>query len=106
MAQIRTRSSTFLRFLWLAGLPVLLLVVYVGMWTHATARGYQRNQLRSRIRTLSIENESLRAEMRALQSPARILAEAKAMGMEQATDVKLVTVTTPQRVAAQPGHLQ
>ena len=89
--------SQFARALWLAGVPALCLVLYVGMWTGAVKQGYARNRLRTQIRALEIENNSLQAELLRLQSPARIFREAGAMNMQRPADITFVEV--PSHVA-------
>ncbi len=91
-------ATQFTRLLWLAGVPALCLVLYVGMWTGAVKQGYARNRLNSQIRTLQIENNSLQAELLRLQSPARIFQQAGAMNMQRPADIKFVEV--PSHVAA------
>jgi hypothetical protein len=87
--------------LWIAGVPVLCLVIYVGMWTCAIRRGYDQNRLTARIRLLSLENESLQAEVRRLQAPGRIFREALSMKMERPADIKFVQIPTASRTPAQ-----
>jgi hypothetical protein len=96
----RSQNRAFARAVGLAGIPVLCLVIYVGIWTAAMRRGYYRNQLVGRIRTLSIENDSLQAEVRRLQSPTRIFPEASTMKMERPADIKFVEIPVSSQVAA------
>jgi cell division protein FtsL len=96
----RSQARTFARVVWLTALPVLCLVIYVGMWTSVMRRGYYRNQLAAKIRALSVENDSLQAEVRRLQSPARIFPEATRMKMERPADIKFVQAPASRRVAA------
>lgn len=93
----RNRTSPFRRALLIAGLPALGLVVYVGLWTGAMRGGYTRNRLESQIRSLAIENNSLQAEVRRLQSPSRIFTEASQLGMQRPADMTFVEIPPVQR---------
>jgi hypothetical protein len=64
----------------------------------AVRGGYHKNRLAGRIRALQVENSSLQAEVRRLQSPARIFAEASGLELQQATDMRFVTVPLAKRV--------
>jgi hypothetical protein len=83
--------------------PALALVAYVTLWTWAMGTGYERQGLSRRIRQLRVENASLQAEVRRLQSPARILAEAEALDMERAADIEFVKAPSSSRVASGGG---
>ena len=95
--------SPLRRAVMVAGVPVLFLVLYVSLWTVAMRGGYQKNRLTAQIRTLEVENDSLQAEVRGLQSPARILQEAGKMQMERAADIKFVDVPVASRFAKSQG---
>jgi hypothetical protein len=94
----REQPGPLRRAVVLTGLPVLCLVLYVGLWTMAVRGGYHKNRLAGRIRALQVENSSLQAEVRRLQSPARIFAEASGLELQQATDMRFVTVPLAKRV--------
>jgi len=72
--------------------PAVLLVLYVALWTAAMRSGYQKQQLRDRIAQLKIENDSLQAQMRQLQSPRRIHQIAAQMGMQPSEQVGYIFV--------------
>jgi cell division protein FtsL len=99
----RGQVSPLRRAVMLAGVPVLFLVLYVSLWTVAMRGGYQKNRLTTQIRALEIENDSLQAEVRGLQSPARILQEASKMQMERAADIKFVEIPVASRFAKSQG---
>ncbi len=88
----RRQASPFRRAILMTGLPVAILVLYVGVWAAAMRGGYYKNRLANRIRTLEVENASLQAEVRRLAAPGRVFQEASALGMERPVDVKFVTV--------------
>lgn len=78
-----------------AALP---LVAYAGIWTTAMRSGYQKNRLTREIRVLEVENDSLQAQVRRLQSPHRITAAAQEMGLEAGVKIEFVN-SGPQRLA-------
>jgi hypothetical protein len=72
--------------------PAVLLVVYVALWTAAMRSGYHKQHIRDRIAQLKIENDSLQAQMRRLQSPRRIHHEAALLGMQPSEQVGYIFV--------------
>jgi hypothetical protein len=87
------------RALAIAGVPAGLLITYVALWTGAMHGGYYEQNISKRIETLRIENDSLQANLRQLQSPRRILALARTMGMKPAEAIEFVEVGTARQVA-------
>jgi hypothetical protein len=87
------------RALAIAGVPAVLLITYVALWTVAMHGGYYKQSISSRIEALQIENDNLQAHLRQLQSPRQILAKARMMGMKPAEAIEFVEATTVQRVA-------
>ena len=71
-------------------LPALLLVIYVALWTTAVHGGYQEQQLARDIQQLRIENQSLQANVRQLQSPTRIFHRAVELGMQETQQTEYV----------------
>lgn len=66
-------------------IPGLFLLVYVLFWVFAMRGGYYRDNLKSRITAIRIEQADLDAEKRRLQAPAYILQRAAAeLGMQPA----------------------
>jgi hypothetical protein len=74
------------------GIPVLLLVLYVGLWTGAMRSGYREMQLRNGIAQLRIENDLLQARVIQYRAPRRIAAKATAIGMQQAEQIEYLPV--------------
>lgn len=72
--------------------PAVLLVFYVALWTVAMHTGYRNQVIRERIAQIEIENNSLRAQMRKLQSPRRIHYHAAKMGMQPSEQVGYIFV--------------
>jgi hypothetical protein len=94
------------RALALAGVPAIILITYVALWTTAMHGGYSKQRVADQIKTLQIENDTLQANLRKLQSPRRILVLAKQMGMRPAETVQFVDTAGPRRLAqASPGAL-
>jgi hypothetical protein len=60
--------------------------------------GYHKQSISDRIAALQIENDTLQAELRQLQSPRRILAQARMLGMKPAEAIEFVDATA-RRVA-------
>jgi hypothetical protein len=87
------------RALAIAGVPAFLLISYVALWTGAMHGGYYEQNISGRIAALQIENDSLQANLRQLQSPRRILAKARMMGMKPAEAIEFVDATAAHRVA-------
>jgi cell division protein FtsL len=77
--------------------PAVLLVLYVALWTAAMRTGYQNQRIRDRIAQLKIENDSLQAQMRQLQSPRRIHGLAAQMGMQPSEQVGYIFVPHSRR---------
>lgn len=80
-----------------AALPAFLLVAYVALWTAAMRTGYQKQRLSERIEQLKVENNSLQAQMRRLQSPRRIQHLAAQIGMQPAEQVGYIFVVGASR---------
>jgi cell division protein FtsL len=72
--------------------PAVLLVLYVALWTAAMRTGYQKQRIRDQIAQLKIENNSLQAQMRQLQSPRRIHALGAQIGMQPSEQVGYIFV--------------
>ena len=72
--------------------PAFLLVFYVALWTAAMRAGYHKQRLTSRISQLTIENNSLQAQMRSLQSPRWVHARAAQLGMHPADQIGYIFV--------------
>jgi hypothetical protein len=87
------------RALAIAGVPAFLLITYVALWTGAMHGGYYEQSVAHKIEALRIENDTLQASLRQLQSPRRILALARSMGMKPAEAIEFVDTTAAQRVA-------
>src|SRR4029079_18353718 len=85
-----TPRNPLKRALTLAGVPALLLVVYVALWTGAMHGGYYEQRVSDQIKGLQIENDTLQANLRKLQSPRRILELARGMGMKPAELVEYI----------------
>jgi hypothetical protein len=99
------------RALALAGFPALTLIAYVAVWTAAMHGGYYKQSISDRIKTIQVENDTLQANLRKLQSPRRILALSKSLGMRPAEAVEFVDAVGARRLAqvaplASPGPLQ
>jgi len=87
------------RALAIAGIPAFLLITYVALWTGAMHGGYYEQNISHKIEALQIENDTLQASLRQLQSPRRILALARSMGMKPAETIEFVDTAGAQRVA-------
>lgn len=72
--------------------PTLFLVGYVFFSTLNMRGEYQRDKLKAEMRQLLIERQELEAEIRRRQAPGRILHEAKALGMEPASQREFAKV--------------
>jgi hypothetical protein len=81
-----------------AGVPVLLLVLYVALWTGALRSGYREMQLRNRIGQLRIENDLLQARVIQYRAPHRIAAKATAIGMQPAEKIEYLPVQADDRL--------
>jgi cell division protein FtsL len=76
-------------------LPALVLVFYVSLWTAAVHGGYQEQQLTTAIQRMRIDNQSLQADVRRLQSPTRIFHRAVELGMQEARQAEYVILPAP-----------
>lgn len=82
-------------------LPALVLVFYVSLWTTAVHGGYQEQHLTTAIRRMRIDNQSLQADVRRLQSPTRIFARAAQLGMQEARPTEYIMLPPPPPQTAQ-----
>lgn len=62
---------------------LLLLIPYASAYARVTQKGYHKADLLSQIRSVRLENESLRLGMEELRQPSRIAAFALENGMVQ-----------------------
>lgn len=69
---------------------VLSLLGYVGIYAKATVYGYQRAELVRDIKALTMENQSLKADIVALSSPERLSRVAEGAGMAPGTQVDYI----------------
>ncbi len=84
-----------------AAVPALCLLAYVLCWTLAMRGGYYREQIRTEIQALRIEQAELEAEKRRLQSPGYILQRAAAeLKMQPASVREFSELPGNQTVAA------
>lgn len=58
-----------------------LLIIYLGAYARVTLLGLDQARARVTLRQMQTENEMLRAQSAALQSPTRISAHAQSLGM-------------------------
>ncbi len=81
------RSEARLLALAISGTALVcgLLVVYLAAYAHVTLLGIDQAQIRVAVRQKRLDNETLRADLAALQSPDRIAAAAQGtLGMTRA----------------------
>lgn len=72
--------------------PALFLVGYIFFSTLNMRGEYERDRLQAEMRQILVERQELEAEIRRRQAPGRILHEAKALGMEPATQREFAKV--------------
>ena len=88
----RRVAHPFRAALMCTSLPALVLVAYVALWTTAVHGGYQEQRLTRDIHRLRSDNQTLSAQVMALRSTARILGQARQMGMQEPGPAELVQV--------------
>jgi cell division protein FtsL len=71
-------------------LPALVLVGYVSLWTAAVHGGYQEQRLQRKIQQVQIDNQTLQAQERQLQSSTRILHRAREMRMQESQQTEYI----------------
>jgi hypothetical protein len=91
----RRLSHPFRAALVYTGLPALLLVLYVAVWTTAVHGGYQEQRMNREIHRLRIENQTLQANVLRLRSPLRISPLATQLGMQETQEVRFVNLAAP-----------
>ncbi|MBI3910685.1 MAG: hypothetical protein HY320_07105 [Armatimonadetes bacterium] len=79
---------------------MLLLIVYLVLCTGAIRSGHYRDALQAQCWQTKDEMDVLQAEVRQLQSPARIFAEGGKIGMERPTDVVFTPAPVARRYAS------
>jgi cell division protein FtsL len=79
----RSVAHPFRAALICTALPALVLVAYVALWTTAVHGGYQEQRLTRQIQRLHTENQTLSAQVLGLKSTARILNQARLLGMQE-----------------------
>ena len=77
------------------GLPALVLVLYVALWTAAVHGGYQEQHLNRDLQRLRVENQSLEADLLRFQSPIRIFQRATQLGMQEPQQFEPVYLPAP-----------
>lgn len=98
----RRLAHPFRAALCYTALPAMLLVLYVALWTAAVHGGYQQQHIQRDIQRLRVENQSIQAEVRRLQSPVRIFHRATQLGMQEPQQIVFVKV--PAGTNSEPSH--
>lgn len=81
-----------------------LLSVYVGAYARAMEKGYHKDDLKSHLRSVQLENESLRLQLDSLRRPDQIEAFAASNDMEQGSPMAYLRQDVRPNVARNIEH--
>ncbi|TAM62378.1 hypothetical protein EPN52_00350 [bacterium] len=99
------RGATMRRAMWLriavcAAVPFLAVMAYVGLMAHVTSLGYSYAHAQSELQAARTEHLVLQDEAARLQSPQRLAAIAKRLGMKDPGTELVVRLVPPPAVAS------
>ncbi|TAM90269.1 hypothetical protein EPN42_06135 [bacterium] len=93
------RRAMWLRIAVFASLPFLLVMAYVALFAHVTSLGYTYARAQSDLQHARTEHLQLEDQVARLQSPQRLAAIAKRLGMKDPGTELVVRLVPPPTVA-------
>ncbi|HVA38024.1 MAG TPA: hypothetical protein VNJ51_10475 [Candidatus Dormibacteraeota bacterium] len=97
---VAQRRATWLRIVAVASLPFILVMAYVALFAHVTTLGYAYARAQGELAKAQAEHTQLQDETARLESPQRLAAIAKRLGMRDPGTELVVRLGAPPAVAS------